>query len=102
MTGLGSDRICFLYVQHIQTGNSICADIAAMPLYVHISPAAEGFVACSGQNHYIDILALAAVIQGVADFRSGGGGERVAVTRTVDGDFRYSVVKSQTEYLDIL
>ena len=59
----------------------------------HISPAAEGFVTCSGQNHYIDILALAAVIQGVADFRSGGGGERVAVTRTVDGDFRYSVVK---------
>jgi hypothetical protein len=70
-----------------------------MTFYVHISPAAEGFVACSGQNHYIDILALAAVIQGVADFRSGGGGERVAVTRTVDGDFRYSVVKVKQNIL---
>lgn len=72
MTGLGSDRICFVRPAHSDGELHLCRYSRHAPLRAYL-PAAEGFVACSGQNHYIDILALAAVIQGVADFRSGGG-----------------------------
>ena len=94
----GNDRFrqgtdLFLYIQHIQAGNTVCSDVTAVTFYVHIASAAEGFIACSGQNHYVDIPALTAVIQGITDFGGCSRGECVAVTRTVDGDFCYSVIE---------
>lgn len=100
MTGFGRERIC-LYIQHIQAGNTVCSDVTAVTFYVHIASAAEGFIACSGQNHYVDIPALTAVIQGITDFGGCSRGECVAVTRTVDGDFCYSVIEIE-KYVLIL
>ena len=86
MTGFGRERIVFVHPAH-SGGEHRLFRCNRRDLYVHIASAAEGFIACSGQNHYVDIPALTAVIQGITDFGGCSRGECVAVTRTVDGDF---------------
>ena len=93
----GDDRFRYgayllLHVEHIEARYTVGAYIASVAFYVHVAARAEGFVAGTGQHHYVDVLTFTAVQQGVAYFGCGGRGEGVAVTRAVDGYLGYSVI----------
>ena len=60
---------------------------------MHITARTESFVAGTGQHHYIDVLALAAIIKRITDFRRRLGRKGIPITRTVDGYLSYAVVE---------
>ena len=89
----------FLYIQHIQSGHSVCSHIASMAFDVHVPTAAESLVACTRQYNYIDVLTFAAIIKRIAYFGCSGRSKRIAVSRTVDCNFGNTVVEFKKNIL---
>ena len=69
---------------------------------MHVSPTAESFVAGTSQDDDTYILSLAAVGQSLADFLHRERGEGIAITRAVDGDACYTVIKVEENFLKLL
>ena len=89
----------FLYIQHIQARYTVGSYITSVSFYVHVATGTEGFVAGSGQYHYIDVLTLAAVVQRIADFSRSSWSERIAVAGTIDGNLGYAIIKLEKNIL---
>ena len=99
--GLRQRTDLLLHIQHIQTGHTVRPNVTSMPFHVHVASATESLVTGARQHHDIDVLALAAVIQRITDFRCGGRRKGITVTRTVNRDFRNPVIKVK-QYILIL
>ena len=87
----------FLYVQYVESGHSVLADIAPFPFYILIAPRAERLVARSGQHDHAHLLHLPAEAKGVAHLARGGRSESIAITGTVNGDARDSLIEIEQD-----
>ena len=75
-----------LYVQYIETGNTIFADIATTSLDVHVTSCTKGGVSCTGQDNDIDIRSFTADVKRIAHLGGGGRGEGVTIPLSIDRD----------------
>ena len=90
-----------LHVEHIEAWHTVFAHIAATALHIHVATATECHVASTGENHHADAACLTAVGKRLAHFPSGARGERIAITRAVDSDFRYTVIFFKEDFLKV-
>ena len=100
--GLGQAAYLLLHIEHVETRHTVAADIAAAALDVHIAACTEGFVACAGQDDHADVLRLAAIAEGIADFGCGQRREGVAITGAIDGDTGNAVVGIKEDFFILL
>lgn len=90
-----------LHIEHAETRYACLVDVAATPLDVHVATRAEGFVACSGQYDYADVLCFATPAERLRQLPCGLGCKGIAIARTVDGYLCYSIVFFQQDFFKI-
>ena len=95
---LGQRANLLLDVENVEARHAVGAHVSAPALDVHVASAAEGLVAGAGQDDHVDVGAFAAIVEGVAHLGRGGGCERVAVSRPVDGDAGDAVVDVEQDF----
>ena len=98
--GFGKRADLLLHIKHIKAGYIVLAYVPTSTFVIHVTTCAKGHVAGASKQHNADVCILATMIERLAHFTYGEGGESVAITGAVDGNFGNAVIVFKDDFFE--